>query len=163
LETNSAKYGKYIVEHCNNVKRAFEEYGDELCAVLNVNKSDLSYNVNCHDTSKYSAEEFTGYKQYFYPEDGAEKNKKKFDEAWLHHENTNPHHPEYWIMRDDNEIKTLDMPPLYIAEMLLDWQAMSYKFDSSIVDYYNTQGKNKPFSPTTSAEVKRAIDKVFNK
>ena len=45
--------------------------------------------------------------------------------------NSNKHHPEYWVMRDEDGIKPIDMPDIYIAEMILDWTAMGMNFKNS--------------------------------
>ncbi len=154
------QYSDYIEEHISNVKLALLKYGKDLCNSLNININDLTKLINDHDASKFDPIEFYGYRQWFYPLAGETKSELKFNEAWLHHQNTNPHHPEYWIMRDDKSIKILDMPNIYIAEMLLDWESMSMKFGGSVVDYYRRDGYKKPFSTNTKAKVEEAI-KIF--
>lgn len=151
------EYLTYIHEHISNVKIASIKYGPQLCELLNVSHIQLMMNITNHDQSKYSPEEFDGYRQYFYTCSNEEKNKELFDQAWIYHQNHNPHHPEYWIDRsEDGTIK--DMPPLYIAEMLLDWEAMSMKFNNTTYDYYMKNKDKKPFSENT----KKFIDKVIH-
>lgn len=155
------EYNKYIVEHINNVKKAFEEFGDTLCMHLNVNKDTLRELVDKHDLSKFGTDEFEGYRQFFYPKDGEEKSKTAMDMAWLHHMNTNPHHPQYWELRDGEASKTLDMPSEYIAEMILDWQAMSYKFGGTPLTYYNESGKYKKFSGNTRVKLEQTLKSLY--
>lgn len=153
-----SNYKQYIIEHIENVKKAFSEYGERLCDRLEISYEELQENILNHDSSKFSKAEFDGYRQYFYTNPNEEKNQDLFDAAWLHHENANKHHPEYWVMRDDHDTKALDMPPIYIAEMLLDWQAMSYKFGSTVKSYYESQGHKKTFSDKTRDIVEDLMD-----
>lgn len=46
-----------------------------------------------------------------------------FDVAWLHHQKSNPHHWQYWILiRDTGAEVILPMPEVYIREMVADWR-----------------------------------------
>ena len=104
-------YLAYIDEHRKNVYTAFMRFGDN---------------------SKYSGEEFEGYRQWFYPKEGEEKNKDVFDKAWKHHYEHNSHHWEYHLTNG----KPKPMSKLNIAEMILDWIAMSIKFKNSPLEWY---------------------------
>ena len=53
-----------------------------------------------HDLSKFSPSEFAAYARNFY---GDRSDPYGFDRAWLHHQNRNDHHWEYWAARDGNE------------------------------------------------------------
>lgn len=45
-----------------------------------------------------------------------------FDRAWLHHQNVNPHHWNYWLLRlDDGNQRALSMPDRFVREMVADW------------------------------------------
>lgn len=81
-----------------------------------------------HDQSKYDSCEFGGYRQFFYPENGNEKNIITFNHAWNHHQKTNDHHWEYWLLIGSSKIEALKMDLPSIIEMLCDWTAMSVKF-----------------------------------
>jgi hypothetical protein len=92
-----------------------------------------------HDMSKFRPDEFIPYARYFYgtwPEwehskfncpgypyeltkQGIEK---AFDLAWLKHQHRNPHHWQHWLLQeDDGDLKTINIPDKYIAEMIADW------------------------------------------
>jgi hypothetical protein len=91
-----------------------------------------------HDWSKFSWTEWTAYANYFYgdfPEhDPNDPNKwtrrgyygptsidieEKFQRAWLHHIHLNDHHPQHWVLlNDDSTITTLNMPFVAVLEML---------------------------------------------
>ena len=134
-------YLAYIDEHRKNVFSAFMKFGKTICLGLSLVQGEydiLKRYVNRHDASKYDKEEFDGYRQWFYPKEGEEKNKEVFQAAWHHHYRNNPHHWEYYV---DHE-KASPMPKLSIAEMILDWIAMSMKFKNSPADWYNQNKDN---------------------
>ena len=85
---------------------------------------------------KFRPSEFIPYARYFYGNypDYWEKIKglctqdikQRFDKAWLLHIHRNPHHWQYWILREDNPVfigksKIIPMPVKYLKEMLADW------------------------------------------
>jgi hypothetical protein len=86
------------------------------------------YALIIHDWSKLRPSEWFPYANYFF------MNKQKgayfhqpgrdaaFDRAWLFHIHRNPHHWQYWILREDEGgTKILDMPEKYVKEMVADW------------------------------------------
>ena len=81
-----------------------------------------------HDLSKYSKTEFaTGVKYYQGDRspNAAEREKKGFSEAWIHHKGRNPHHYEYWtdLSRASGQYESVPMPRKYLAEMVMDRRA----------------------------------------
>ena len=60
------EYRDYILEHCNNVKKAFQVYGELLCNELGLNLQDMQNQINEHDESKWSTEEFELYRMKFF-------------------------------------------------------------------------------------------------
>ena len=137
LKRNRDKdYKNYIEIHIGLVKRAFDMYGALLCACLGMDIEDLRALVLKHDESKFSEEEFEGYRKRFYPVDFEEEltdSSYEFQEAWIHHYKNNPHHPEYWV-NEDGSIQ--EMEDKYIAEMVLDWIAMGLYFGGTCYDFY---------------------------
>lgn len=156
------EYIDYINEHISNIKCAMIKYGDKLCELLNLDSSKLMELIYDHDKSKYEMEEFIAYRMKFHPASSDNKSKeeveKLFNLAWLHHQNNNPHHPEYWVLIDGDKVEPLDMPNIYIAEMLLDWEAMGMKFHTNTYKYYYERGKNKLFSDKTRATIESVIE-----
>lgn len=148
------EYRNYINEHISNIHTAYLKYARILCEKLNISMFKLSHNIDIHDKSKYSEEEFDAYRQYFFPCSDEKKDKELFDKAWEHHYKFNRHHPEYWI-NEDGSIK--DMDNIFIAEMLLDWAAMGIKFGDTAYSYYMKERDNKPLSDNT----KQIIDSVI--
>ena len=64
------EYKDYILEHINNVKKAFKNYGELLCNELELNLQDMMNQIEEHDESKWSAEEFDLYRRKYFPEPG---------------------------------------------------------------------------------------------
>lgn len=159
----------YIDKHRELVQEMFNQYGDKLCKALSIDKKRLYKQVQIHDDSKYGASELEGYRLHFYRSDddtlSEDEAKAKFDEAWMHHVQNNPHHPEFWIYKtDDGKIAAYPMPRTFIAEMLLDWAAVGTMFNEDpIVYHYWTEGtgKKKPFNPETFELVDSVINLIF--
>ena len=126
----------------------------------------LEKNIQQHDQSKYSSEEFNGYRKRFYPINDAEKfnSKAEFSKAWEHHKLHNPHHwesPQWYDSHRKMAIKA--MQPVYVYEMVCDWQAMSLKLGGNCLKYY----QNTPYI-TIAPETKtllipllEAVSKAF--
>ena len=81
-----------------------------------------------HDLSKFRPSELIPYARSFYNRNGSPRGdwpegvKGAFDRAWLLHQHRNPHHWQYWILRqDDGTLKVLPMPDEYVREMVADW------------------------------------------
>lgn len=166
-KAQAKNYKRYVDEHIENVNKAFSEFGPALCKALSIDLGRLKEMIEIHDQSKYSEEEFEGYRKYFYPthlEDSESLNKYAFDLAWDHHVKNNPHHPEFWVRQDEDtgELIPEDMPNTFIAEMLLDWQAMGYKFGDNAYQYRNSDKCKKFLSPVTREKVESVIS-IFNK
>ena len=73
-----------------------------------------------HDMSKYSPTEFFVGCRYFQGDkspNNAERAKKGYSAAWLHHKGRNKHHLEYWIDYSvDKDIMTgMKMPVNYVV------------------------------------------------
>ena len=98
-----------------------------------------------HDMSKFMPCEFISYAKTFYKPDGSKQYVKsiQFDLSWLHHQHTNKHHWQYWLLKEDSgKIVPLPMDIKYLREMVADWigagLAINGKLD--IEDWYE---KNK--------------------
>lgn len=79
-----------------------------------------------HDWTKFLPCELPHYDQQFF---GGAGDAAGFITAWVHHQNSNPHHWEYWIPRTGHNRCTpaypdnvpIDMPEWAIREMVADW------------------------------------------
>lgn len=141
LNPKEKEYMKYINKHVKNVQDVWSKMkelnypeGKEDTLVSMVDKA-----IKVHDSSKYIGNEFIGYRQWFFPKEGEEKNHELFERAWNDHQKRNSHHWQYYIMfKRDRQSKALYMPVIDVLEMLCDWTAMSLTFKNKPSDWYNS-------------------------
>lgn len=136
------EYLDYIERHYDNVQKAwrlinmkcpnneFRFMHDDY--VWNMIDSE----VKRHDISKLSAEEFTQYRQFFFPTNKEDKDKGLFDKAWEHHKLHNEHHWQTWTERYKNDIYA----DAFLLMNIVDWVAMGFEFGDTAKNYYE---KNK--------------------
>ncbi len=87
-----------------------------------------------HDMSKFFPSEISHYGKQFF---GTKNDPKGFIRCWIHHQNKNPHHWEYWIPRTGyNRCEPpypdnipIEMPEKYIIEMVADWLGASRAYE----------------------------------
>jgi hypothetical protein len=108
------RYASYIVRHKWFVLVAGRKIGTPFWRLI------------VHDLSKLRPREWSPYVEFFYGKasDEAEASAAQdaFDRAWLFHQHSNPHHWQFWILReDDGGEKVLPMPRKYVYEMVADW------------------------------------------
>lgn len=105
-----------------------------------------------HDWQKFTRWEFKAYAQNFFASYEFRNNEtidafarykavelapfghfveERFALAWLHHENTAPHHWGFWIARSGKYQKPLPMPETYVREMVADWMGASRAYTGS--------------------------------
>ena len=130
IEESKKVYMEYIVKHIGNVQKIWYRFKQTSWITMTLEELDkldyalLDHLIRVHDQSKFSEEEFEGYRQFFFMADDETKDIDKFNLAWNHHQKTNPHHWNYWVLVQ-TELEALPMPKEYILEMLCDWSAMS--------------------------------------
>lgn len=131
---STRKYLDYMEEHLNNIAKAFDELteacnGKEAWVGDDYEWWTFKAEVQAHDLSKFSKEEFTQYRANFFPVNDEDKKSSCFDDAWENHKNKNHHHHETMEHFMD------------VVHMVIDWMAVSYKFGDTPRDFYN---KTKP-------------------
>jgi hypothetical protein len=132
-------YLDYVEEHVLNVQKAWEVFkvkcNDECGLWDDFRYFSINDAVTMHDFSKLSADEFVQYRRKFYPVDGedAEEATELFKNAWEHHKEHNTHHWENWTTSSNNHPH---FEAVAIAEMVIDWMAMGYKFGDTPREYY---------------------------
>ena len=154
----SVEYNTYIIEHVDNVKKAYFWLRDHNI-IKNLNLDDQ---INSHDLSKYTEEEYDPYDAYFYG-NKTKKVKENFDYAWLHHIHANPHHWQHWVLiNDEDGTHALEMPKEYVVEMISDWWAFSHKSGNlyEIFDWYKSHKKNMILHEKTRNLVEDILDKI---
>lgn len=110
----AAEHFRTITEHKKLVGR--------YCFAVGLYKQGL-----LHDVSKYSPTEFLVGAKYFQGDrspNNAEREKKGYSSAWLHHKGRNKHHFEYWIDYgkggEGTVLVGMKMPVRYVVEMFID-------------------------------------------
>lgn len=169
--SREVEYNEYIDNHVNNVIESWDRF---LKPALLFNKEKLDINVNelkkaqyiikNHDGTKWSTEEYRGYLNKFYPEEttNMEQAQIDFDCAWLHHQNTNPHHWQYYVLiNGEGEAKLLDLPFEYICEMICDWHSFSAKDSTSTAYNWYKNNKNKMMLSSNTREVVEKLIKYM--
>jgi len=139
MDDKDFDYTAYVVEHVGNVQIVWEEVSKRCKGehwLDDFYYFTIKSLIEHHDESKYSADEFQGYRQWFFPEEGDKKSQARFDFAWNHHQKHNPHHWQYWLMWKPKGTIVLNMPFPYVFEMLCDWSAMSLAFDDTPSEFY---------------------------
>jgi len=90
-----------------------------------------------HDWTKFTPVEFGRYARNFQGDYSQSPNDRdrvsqEFTIAWLHHENSNPHHWGYWIPRSGKSAnQPLPMPEIYVREMVADFLGASKAYTNS--------------------------------
>lgn len=155
IKEKDDEYIDYIDTHIQKVQGAFDKYGKEICRAIGADYETAKRIIENHDISKYSEEEFDGYRKKFYPAEGdfesEEYIKRIFNKAWLYHIHSNAHHPEHWVLVENGERTVFDMPKEEIVAMLCDWESFR-KDDGSggaYHYYYNVDRKENLLSDFT--------------
>lgn len=178
------KYEAYLKEHIQNVKRAYEWLKENLPDVVNEDNSvgeccyfgELDGIIARHDASKYNNIpdsdnyyelkcEYQPYVDYFYGEQ-TDDVKTRFDLAWLSHIHNNPHHWQHWLLQNDEDgLLTIDMPYVFIVEMLCDHWSFSWKNNNltEVFDWYNKNKSKMILSDKTRSTYESMLEKIKNK
>lgn len=168
----SREYDLYLEQHRENVANGFHWIRENLPEVLKLyygSEGDLEHQIcYAHDYSKDDPEEYEAYDRYFYGGNRSYAVVQDFNYAWLRHQHRNPHHYQYWILRQDNPDEgeiILDMPVNYIIEMICDWWAFSWN-SGNLKEIFNWYEKHKEYiklSDKTRKEVDWILEKIREK
>ncbi len=148
---STRKYLDYLEEHLNNVAKAFSELSEACNGKEYWVGDDFTWwtfkaEVEAHDLSKFSKEEFVQYRDNFFHVCDEDKESSNFHVAWENHKDKNHHHHETAEHYID------------IVHMVIDWIAMSYKFGDNPRDFYN---KTKP-SMNIDEKLHQYVDELFS-
>lgn len=163
----SEKYDEYIRDHVANVRKGYLWLKANVPHVLNdISESDLEHAINNHDFSKNSEEEYDAYDAYFYGENKSAEVMKNFHRAWLHHIQNNPHHWQHWVLINDEPTEgfvPLEMPKVYIVEMICDWWSFSWKAGNlyEIFDWYKQRKDYIDLHENTRAFVEDILNEIY--
>ena len=159
----SEKYNEYIQEHTSNVYKAFEWLEENLPEIFQdeILKGECKYQCQFgHDKSKYGPEEYDAYDAYFYGGNKSYEVVENFNKAWLHHIHHNPHHWQHWVLINDDPDKgeiILDMPDVYIIEMICDWWSFSFK-KGDLEEIFNWYADHKDYMKLSEYTRKKVED-----
>lgn len=163
------QYRAYLLNHISGLKYAFKWLEKNIPDVYvndGIDYSSIIYlNVKDHDYSKYTADEYVPYREYFYG-DRTDRVKSDFDYAWLNHIHNNPHHWQYWVLyEDDGDAKALEIPFEYLIEMFLDHWSFSWNKGNlfEILDWYNNHKDKMILNDKSRKQYEELLDKVINK
>ena len=117
-------------------------------------KQGLYWRGIIHDSSKLLPNEFFPYTENFYGKHAFKREKSgyydptkanpDFQKAWLHHQNRNDHHWQYWCLPDeDGTNKVFPMSEKSRLEMVCDWCGASQAQGKPREDVLNWYEANK--------------------
>jgi hypothetical protein len=112
-------YAKYVVKH-----KWFVMFASLVLIVEADAPWGLMKRALIHDKSKFLPSEWMPYAECFYSDDGSKRclETPEFIRAWNSHQKANKHHWQYWlIMMDSGVWEALEMPEIYVYEMVADW------------------------------------------
>jgi hypothetical protein len=150
------RYLWYLLRHKWYVLLASWKYG---CLWLGI----------VHDLSKFYPSEFFAYAEYFYgkwreaeEKDPSEHERMKlnFDLAWLYHQRRNPHHHQFWVqLKDDGIDDPMEMPEIYVREMLADWEGAGRAIHGRIetLEWYEKNWHKMLLHPLTRSMVEKLL------
>ena len=161
----SQAYDEYLNEHIANVQKAYNTLIGFIPDLPEKLGLDLPVMFSQHDESKWKPEEYYAYNKYFYGKAAGRSHMaiENFKYAWLHHIHNNPHHWQYWVLQNDDEgEEALEMPALYVVEMICDWWSFSYaKGDmTEIFPWYEAHKEKMKLHPKTRKLVEDILGKI---
>lgn len=157
------EYLDYIERHYDNVQKAWKMINDK-CAGFRFLYDDfvwhsINLEVKSHDMSKLSEQEFTQYRQYFFPCKNEEKNKLLFEGAWENHKNNNDHHWQKWV----KESQGFPYADMYLVMNIVDWVAMGFEFGNTAREYYENNKDKIDFPDWAIDQMNKIFDCIYGK
>ena len=162
----SVQYDNYLTEHKENVAKGFRWLQENIPEVIEDGfEWQICFN---HDASKTDPEEYDAYDAYFYGNNRSYAVVQNFKNAWLRHIHNNPHHWQHWILINDEPkegMVVIDMPYIYVVEMICDWWAFSWKNGdlNEIFDWYEDRKDYMKLSANTRRSVEYILGKMKDK
>lgn len=82
-------------------------------------------------------------------------------ERLLYHQNNNQHHWQYWVLiTDEGDLRPLDMPDCYVAEMVCDWAAKLNNDGNKLILYWCDLRKKIISTANTDKLISKYVDKL---
>lgn len=162
----SVQYDNYLTEHKENVAKGFRWLQENIPEVIEDGfEWQICFN---HDASKTDPEEYDAYDAYFYGNNRSYSVVQNFNKAWLRHIHNNPHHWQHWILINDEPkegMVVIDMPYIYVVEMICDWWSFSWKKGdlNEIFGWYEDHKDYMKLSANTRRSVEYILGKMKDK
>lgn len=154
-------FEKKVIPHKIAVGVAFVEIRDKL-REFGIDVGRLAELITYHDLSKFSEEEAWGYAKYKFGQPNTKEAENAFDRAWHHHKMNNPHHPEYWLNPGkDGSCKPLEIPDIYLAEMICDWIGAGKSYGNPFESWAQKYLHEFTFNPKTASRLMDMLETVF--
>lgn len=127
-----------------------------------------------HDLSKFTPEEWFSSVNHYWNKDGSRKRRGIWDKSnyadnqaifltKYYHNLRNKHHWTHWIyiVYLEKEIKTIpmEMPEIYVREMVADWFAMNG--EKNILGWYINNQAGMIFHPRTWATIEKVMNEIL--
>lgn len=162
----SFEYDRYLKQHREGVAQAFHWIRENIPGLL-VDEAENHYEHQIcfdHDTSKNNNDEYKAYDAYFYG-NRSYAVCEDFKRAWLTHIHRNPHHWQHWILINDDPDESevvMDMPYIYIIEMICDWWSFSHSKGNlnEIFSWYEQHAGYMKLSDNTRDAVEAILGKI---
>lgn len=162
----SVQYDNYLTEHKENVAKGFRWLQENIPEVIEDGfEWQICFN---HDASKTDPEEYDAYDAYFYGNNRSYSVVQNFKKAWLRHIHNNPHHWQHWILINDDPkegMVVIDMPYIYVVEMICDWWSFSWKKGdlNEIFGWYEDRKDYMKLSANTRRSVEYILGRMKDK
>lgn len=162
----SVQYDNFLTEHKENVAKGFRWLQENIPEVIEDGfEWQICFN---HDASKTDPEEYDAYDAYFYGNNRSYSVVQNFKKAWLRHIHNNPHHWQHWILINDDPkegMVVIDMPYIYVVEMICDWWSFSWKKGdlNEIFGWYEDRKDYMKLSANTRRSVEYILGRMKDK
>ena len=158
----SVQYDNFLTEHKENVAKGFRWLQENIPEVIEDGfEWQICFN---HDASKTDPEEYDAYDAYFYGNNRSYSVVQNFNKAWLRHIHNNPHHWQHWILINDEPkegMVVIDMPYIYVVEMICDWWSFSWK-KGDLNEIFGWYEDRKDYMKL-SADTRRSVEYILGK
>ena len=161
----SKKYDLYLEQHKDGVRKAFNWLKTNLPELVEGRDNIEWLTCVAHDASKTDQDEYEAYDNYFYGNRSFAV-VEEFNKAWLAHIHKNPHHWQHWLLQHDDEgLEILDMPYVFIIEMICDHWSFSWKSGNlyEIFNWYAQKEDKILLSDNTRKTLNNILDEMKNK
>ena len=165
--TKYKKYLYYVIKH-------------KWYVMLECFRIGLFWRGIVHDWHKFLPCEFIPYANYFYGKKGrgithgrdktgyykpTDTGDSKFEMAWWHHIRLAKHHWQCWVVPEVPKDKLLEMPDLFVAEMICDWRGSGKAqkiISNNKFDWFEKNKSKMKLHPNSERKILKWLGKLSN-